>query len=160
MDKYQTLGARILALILDGVFLIFASVAIVVLSINIGGWMAENLTTLTAVFSLCYHVLLHYYFGQTLGKKIANVKVVDISEKPVTFGQSVIRSLPQLIVVMFSISFSTADKLYGEPDEMFWKLQWGVWIFTLIDIGFFLAQEKRRALHDFIAGTIVVRTDV
>ena len=160
MDKYETLGSRILAVFLDGLILMFASIAVLLFVIRIGGWLAENAATLTALFSLSYYVLLHYYFGQTLGKKIAKVKVVDLSEKPVNFGQSVIRSLPHLILVMFSISFSTADKLYGQHEEMFWVLQGAVWVYSLVDIGFFMVSVKRRALHDFIAGTVVVRTDV
>ncbi len=160
MDKYDTLGSRVFAVFLDGLILMFASVAVLLFALSIGGWVAENAATLTALFSLCYYVLLHYFFGQTLGKKLVKVKIVDISEKPINFGQSVSRSLPHLILVMFSISFSTDNGLYGQHEEMFWMLQCAVWIFSLVDFGFFLVNVKRRALHDFIAGTIVVRTDI
>lgn len=160
MDKYETLGSRILAFILDGVFIIFASVAVLLFAAGIGGWAAKNVTNLFAVFSLGYYVLPHYFFGQTLGKKLAKVKVVDTSEKPVSFGQSMARSLPHLILVMFSISFSTGNELALQHREMFYTLIFGMFIFSLVDIGFFLATVKRRALHDFFAGTVVVRSDI
>jgi uncharacterized RDD family membrane protein YckC len=110
-------------------------------------------------FSFFYYVLTHYYYGQTVGKVVANVKVLDDSETSINFGQSVLRSFPQFLPVMFAVSFSTA----GETDSRaFWEslINGLTVLFFVVDIIVCLANEKHRALHDFIAGTIVVRTDV
>lgn len=161
MEKYQTFGRRFGAAILDSIILFPVNwiVSFAVLAIaaapTILSW------AIPGFISALYYILMHYYFGQTLGKMAAKVKVLDDSETPVNLGQSIVRSLPQLIIPMFAVSFSTADQSDAETLWLWASFIYGfTFLFSLANAIVCLANEKRRALHDFIAGTIVVRTEV
>ena len=161
MEKYQTFGRRFGAAILDSIIIFPVNwiVSSVILSITAIPTMLS--WAIPALISALYYILLHYYFGQTLGKIAARVKVLDDSGTSINFGQSIIRSLPQLIIPMFAVSFSTADQTAADTIRLWAGIIYGFnFLFSVANIIVCLANEKRRALHDFIAGTIVVRTDV
>jgi uncharacterized RDD family membrane protein YckC len=157
MDKFDTFWRRFGAAFLDNSLLFLLNVAI---SSTIFPTFPEFSTFvfLGTIISLVYYVSFHSIYGQTLGKILTKVKVIEVSEKPINFGQAILRNLPQLILVMFMISFSEISASKLNQDYRF------IYFFTIFffipDFAVFLANEKRRALHDFIAGTIVVRTDV
>jgi uncharacterized RDD family membrane protein YckC len=160
MDKYETLWRRFIALFIDFIILIPVNwgIAIVLSIIDI---LPTLLTSaLTGLVSVLYYVLMHFYYGRTVGKMVGRVKVLDDSETPLNFGQSVLRSLPQLLPVMFAFSFSTADETAGSIALWAGLIYGFTGLFSIADVIVCLANDKRRALHDFIAGTIVVRTDV
>jgi uncharacterized RDD family membrane protein YckC len=163
MEKFQTLGRRAGALFLDSLVLLPVSwiVSPISLFFDSSPTALAVSSALVGVITVAYSIVLHALYGQTLGKKVARVKVVDTSEKPINFGQSVLRSFPQLILAMFALSFSTADETAANSIDIFGTLiYWFFVIFFIVDIVICLVNEKRRALHDFMGGTIVVRTDV
>jgi uncharacterized RDD family membrane protein YckC len=90
------------------------------------------------------------------------LKVLDVSEKPITFAQAVIRSLPQLFPAFVGASLiNSATEQNPDQDfiEIFGILITGVtWIWQIADIIVCLSSDKKRALHDLIAGTVVVKT--
>lgn len=169
-DKYQTIGARFLALIIDG---------IVILPITMGTYYAATIfefsslgayigNVLIAFISALYTILLHGFYGQTIGKRITNVKVVDISEKNINLGQATLRYAPNLIPLLILIGFghpnfsagnvSETDLYLGNFANNFGGIFLSVW--NIADIIVCLASSKHRALHDFIAGTVVIKTNV
>ena len=95
------------------------------------------------------------------------VEVLNLSESPITFTQAVTRSLPQLLPVFISASIltrqlltRTENALNNEMFEIAFSAAYVLYSIWLIgDIISALVTEKKRALHDFIAGTVVVRTD-
>ena len=121
-----------------------------------------------------YTVFLHARYGQTIGKMVTKVRVVDYrtSEK-LTFKQACLRESIPFALTLCLMSY-----------QLFAVLAWGVkpdaveqsdlvrnkWIFRLlsaasgvwflVEVLTMLTNEKRRALHDFIAGTVVVRTNM
>lgn len=160
MEKYETFWRRAGAAFLDSVVLIPVNwgVSLFVMFMNspslVFSW------GLPAFIAALYYILMHYYRGQTLGKMAVKVKVLDDSETPINLGQAILRSLPQLLVPMFAVSFSTADESAGELIAMWTGVIYGFTVvFWLADVIVCLASEKRRALHDFIAGTVVVKLD-
>jgi uncharacterized RDD family membrane protein YckC len=162
MDKYETFGRRIIAAILDSLIFIPIGIGVPIFFFIVGinpGLLGSAIAGLISAF---YYILMHYYRGQTLGKMVMKVKVLDDSETPLNFGQAIVRSLPQLLIPMFAISFSTADRAAYEDSIAFWASL--VYVFTILfffaNVLVCLASDKKRALHDFLAGTIVVRTDV
>ncbi|MEO6588303.1 MAG: RDD family protein, partial [Pyrinomonadaceae bacterium] len=113
-----------------------------------------------------YIILLHGFYGQTLGKMAMKLKVLDISERPITFTQAVVRSLPQLLPVF--ISASALSNQISPQDDAFTNNIFGIILtasyvlyslWNLFDIIVCLSSDKKRALHDLIAGTVVVRTN-
>lgn len=103
-------------------------------------------------------------FGQTLGKMWMKVKVTDVSEeKEITLRQAILRDLPQLIFNSAAIIIGISALSYDENSlEIMYaygtfNVIAGLW--SLADIIVFLFNDRRRALHDLIARTIVVKTE-
>jgi len=158
MEAYKTIRRRFLAAVLDSIILAPVSI-LVTFFFGILDASPAISTAAVGIISVSYYIGLHAYYGQTVGKKAASVKVLDDSEKRINFGQAVLRSLPQLIVAMFALSFSNSERS-ASTETVASILNWFFGIFVIADIVVCLVNEKHRALHDFIAGTIVVRTDV
>lgn len=162
MEKYQTLIPRFCALILDAILLL--PLAIIEELIKSDGFSQSSKWVLFFIVGLAetmYFVVMHSLFGQTVGKMLMKIRVLDISETPLKFRQAILRDLPQLLLVAGSFIFlypSAPNEIEpNSPD--YWKnpffvliLIWGV-----ADLVVFFTNEKRRALHDYIARTVVVR---
>lgn len=166
MEKYKTFFPRLAALLIDT----FIMMPIVVFD----DWFRQAefsplffyiwIPVSALVFPL-YTILMHARFGQTLGKMYMNVKVVDAAtEEPIKFNQAVRRNIPQLFFNLFSV---VLDIVYlgvnPEAEEL--KIPYGVFgflgfVWFSAQIITFFSNEKCRALHDYIAGTVVVKTDV
>ncbi len=97
---------------------------------------------------------------------MAKVKVVDILECPITLKQAIARETAYIIEsgIYFSVSYAFLAFGYGIGSETFISvadyysfvpLAWLV-INSIVCI----KSKKHRALHDFIAGTVVVRLDM
>ena len=167
MEKYQTLGRRFLALVIDSILIGLGTLIISFFlrvffesdqTVSLMSLAATSLLNLATVF---YFILLHYGYGQTIGKKAVDVKVVDDSESPINFGQAVLRSLPQLIPTLFTVTLLTPNYYPDESTQIISAVIFGAaGVFNIADIVVCLTNDKRRALHDIIAGTVVIRTDV
>jgi uncharacterized RDD family membrane protein YckC len=164
MEKYQTFMPRVGALIIDS--LVFVPLTII-------NYPISGLELPPAVFYLWlltmnlahpfYTVLMHGYYGQTLGKMVLKVKVVDLQENPITFNQAVIRSLPW-IIFSSSVVFIAMSQTGADDNISFFSMSFITIIVTvssiiwkIADIAVFILNEKNCALHDFIAGTVVVK---
>ena len=122
------------------------------------GW-----TILTAFLPLLYSVVLHYKYGQTIGKWVTGVKVVDVSEtRTLTFKQSVLRDVFYLgieivgLLYLAYLVFQTDKAEYLYNDYRTFADQPILW-WTFIELVTMLTNSKRRALHDLIAKSVVVR---
>ena len=168
MNKYNTLYARFFALILDSILLLplgilsdwnkdFADAPVKFQIVKIFIYLA----------GFFYVVLMHYFFGQTVGKMLMKVKVLDLSEKPISFFQSALRDLPQFLSIFIFVIFGDPDFFINQSKNIaefaknpvansFYIL---LMIYGLTDIIVFFTNEKRRALHDYIARTVVVRVE-
>lgn len=164
MEKYKTVGHRFIASIIDSLltlpFILLTSFLTSFLDFSpVLMTVSANLTGILSVF---YKILMHGYYGQTLGKMAVKVKVLDSSERPIVVGQAALRSLPQIVVLFFGLTFSPqspVDESYSWG--IFAALFWGIYvIYEIFNVAVFFINEKHRALHDFIGGTVVVRTDV
>jgi uncharacterized RDD family membrane protein YckC len=109
-----------------------------------------------------YSITLHARWGQTLGKKAVGVVVLSNSEKSIpSFRQAILRDLDVLILgfISFSISLypvlssTSYSQLAGEI------YRYGAFGWTIMSISILLFNYKHRALHDYIAGTVVIRKD-
>jgi uncharacterized RDD family membrane protein YckC len=92
-----------------------------------------------------------------------NVKVFDVSENAMTMRQSFWREFPQLVFNLGAI-VTGIMALDIDAESLTMKYAYGIYatlatIWGLADIVVFLSNEKRRALHDYIAGTVVIKTE-
>ena len=58
------------------------------------------------------------------------------------------------------LSHETAIKVDATTSGFFWLLAIVPGLWFLAEVVTMLTNEKRRALHDYIAGTVVVRTNI
>ena len=117
--------------------------------------------------SISYAVGFLYYFGQTPGKMATGVLILDNGERRLTLGQAILRNIVQVILVpIFILVVSNnllagrlANRGLGDYRFLMWfavaMMVWGVLEFITM-----LFNSKRRAIHDFIAGTVVVRQPI
>lgn len=161
--KYKTFGPRVLAGIIDSlVFLPFMVVD------NILDESAKAAVILIWPFFYStswylYSVILHGKYGQTLGKMAVKVKVYDIEEnEAIGYKRAFYRDSPGIIIeFIFLIYFFVSSLLIGKnqwinPDifskvSMFVGLGW-----FLIELITMFTNNKRRALHDYLAKSVVI----
>jgi uncharacterized RDD family membrane protein YckC len=165
MEKYRTFLPRFVALLIDSFIMLPLGI--------LDDWFRQAefpplffyiWIPLSSLVFPVYTIMMHAAFGQTLGKMALNVKVLDATEEPIKYNQAIRREIPQLLfnfgTIYLGIVFlgenleSEAVKTaYGTLASV--AAAWG-----LADVLTFLLSDKRRALHDLIAGTVVVKTNV
>ena len=113
-----------------------------------------------------YSVLMHATFGQTIGKMFAGVQVLDLSESRIpTLKQALLRESPYVaasfasLVYFFTLAIAGtySPKALLEGPGML--IAWASLLWLLLELITMLTNEKRRALHDLLAGTVVVRSN-
>jgi uncharacterized RDD family membrane protein YckC len=164
--KYATFWPRVAAHIAD-VVMITTVLAIGWLAFSHwpATWVRVVSLTIAQFGFVVYEIVMHGLYGQTLGKMSCRVIVRDISERPLSMKQAVLRDIVSLALAAFglwvyvpqviqggSIDFTNPPFLSG----LFSNLCIG---WTLIDAVTMLTNNKRRALHDYIAGTVVICTE-
>ena len=138
-------GARLGAAIIDNIINLVVVIPLVflfglgnaLLSPNLSMWILAGIAGL----GMTAYALIHGYFlatrGQTLGKMAVGVKIVDAESK------ETIALWKVLGVRVFVIQALSAIPTVGL-------------IFVLVD-ALFIFSERRRCLHDWLAGTIVIK---
>jgi uncharacterized RDD family membrane protein YckC len=114
-----------------------------------------------------YSIIMHGLRGQTLGKMVCKIRVLDVSESPLTMRQAVLRDILYIVFsclqatyfllnLDFYIQTETGSEVVPYP-VWFWGLMYFAFVLFVIEMVTMLTNEKRRALHDWIAGSVVVR---
>ncbi len=114
-----------------------------------------------------YSILMHGWFGQTLGKMACGVIVLDASEhRKLSMLQAIKRDIFPVITFFTSIAIFT-PAIMQKNYPISWKevpaiheiIFYSGMVWILLEMITMLASKKRRALHDFIAGSVVVRKE-
>ncbi|MFX0051697.1 MAG: RDD family protein [Candidatus Hermodarchaeota archaeon] len=74
------------------------------------------LTIFTVIILIGYNAIFEYYFGATVGKKLLNLGVVDLSGIRITWKQAIIRNFSKVII---SEEFLPIDVILGMILERF-----------------------------------------
>jgi len=174
-ERYLTFGPRFWTSSVDSCVLWpVGFIATVLLSLNIPRILTAVLVITQTLAWLVYTVVLHARYGQTVGKMVTKVQVVDFrTEGSISWRQALLR---EGIPVALSTGFLIWEVLCiigGErnPNDIsanealsdsgvFWFLAALPGFWFIAEVLTMLTNEKRRALHDFIAGTVVVRTNI
>ncbi|MCI5194584.1 MAG: RDD family protein [Candidatus Electrothrix sp. AU1_5] len=162
--RYSTSCRRIFAAIIDSYIVSKFSENILLYGYE---YLNNSDNFIETLIFLVYSVLFHTIEGRTIGKYICKVQVVDCkTEKKITFKQAFLRDI---VFVIFLLSFESfyICATFGQQE---YNQQWLFYIFILLNFSLLLwplieiitmfFNSKRRALHDFIAGTVVIRTDI
>lgn len=94
-----------------------------------------------------YFITLHYFFGQTIGKRIANVKVLNQNEvQKNNLSQAIIRQTPTIAFIAIT---------YFIDSDFILVVILGIWYtLNLIQI---LSNKKFQTIEDRLAKTVVLR---
>jgi uncharacterized RDD family membrane protein YckC len=115
---------------------------------------------ISAALTIAYYIVFQYMNkGQSIGKKLLNIRVVDKdSKKPISILKGLIRSiivysiLSSILCILFIYILGKAHYFTG------YGILLGLeGIFTLTTIMFMLYKKDGRGLHDMMANTIVIK---
>jgi uncharacterized RDD family membrane protein YckC len=127
-----------------------------------------------SVSSIAYHVVLHARFGQTLGKMATGVRVLRLSGEPIAWREAWLRSSVDIVfgvigIVSYTITMTRFSDLawsttWTEKAKLLTLLQpvWARWTGYMAqawiwsEVVTMLLNRQKRALHDYLAGTVVV----
>ena len=141
--KYEVLGRRLIAFLLDGLIVTVLMAPFDL--INAGIW-SEIAPTLGAVV---YAVVLHAYYGQTLGKRVVGVVVLHRSESRLLRPQeAIVRQFQTIVGLVVFLPFDSTVKL---------ALAVPFGALAISDIIVAWNSEKKRSLHDRVGSSVVVR---
>lgn len=156
-DQYNTLWQRLAANTID-------STLLKILGYTAGYFYSGDISTAVAVlvnfFPFVYSIAFHSLFGQTIGKMFMGIKVFDRDEHTsVNFRKAFLRDC----IPLLSVAGLSLLALSGEIYETSGYTQTAVVLSAIIiswavlEIITLLFHKKRRALHDLIAGTVVLK---
>jgi uncharacterized RDD family membrane protein YckC len=157
-SKYQTIWRRIWARCFDFVFLFpLLGFQFALADSQLSPRSKVGLTLLSILGGIAYHVVMRWQYGATLGEQAVGVRVVDISEKALTLRQALLREVYGVVEsgygTFLSMSALAAGKSLPGDDNI---NSWVSGVFIAIEFVTIFSNSKRRAPHDFIAGTVVV----
>lgn len=131
------------------------------------------------LIGLWFHVYLVKRYGGTPGKIILKIKITKTTGEDVGYKESILR-YSVLFIISLVMSFVLLSATLGMTDAQYFSMGWqertaymmeqaspwysyaniamNAWIWSEFVV--MLTNKKRRALHDFIAGTVVIRESV
>jgi uncharacterized RDD family membrane protein YckC len=175
---YATFGQRFLAALID---------ALVFLPLIFGPLLLQGASKPIDIFTMSllslvgwlYNVYFHARWGQTIGKMAMKIRVVRVGGSRIGWGNALRRHSVDGVFAILSMIAQGASILHV-PDAQYAAAGWmeraklladatptGLrWVNTAAaiwgwgEILTMLSNRRRRALHDFLGGTVVVKTGV
>ncbi len=162
--RYQTFGSRFLAGIVDSIVFIPLMIADHFLLQEGRPVLVLILWTIISYASYSiYSVVMHAKYGQTLGKMVAKVKVLNEAETDVPgLRRALLRDSIYIAMTLFSIIWfirlqineGFTEAYYNSDVNLYFSYFSMGWL--LLEFVTMLMNSRRRAFHDFIGGTVVV----
>ena len=120
------------------------------------GWL-----TCTFLIQIIYSIVLHKKYGQTIGKWVTGIKVMDISEdKNITLKQSVRRTICFSVVELAGLlylSYKIMRQQKYSQDDYENVISICVLIWVAIEFIVMLSNKRRRTVHDIFAKSVVIK---
>jgi len=132
-------------------------------------WRAEPPELLQEAWSIAYafvglgySIVCHACWGQTVGKRLMGIRVEGVSSEPLRFLQAVLRdAVPFLFVVCEVVTDYLEISLFepngGRPELGVVGKVYVLWMAA--EFVTMLAKDRRRSVHDWMAGSVVVRVE-
>lgn len=127
------------------------------------------------LFAAWYHVYLPKKYGGTPGKLLVGIKILKLNGEPIEWKEAILRDSVTLLLTVLYIGL-TISGLLKANEEVFNGLGWreqikyissmstlfvvynwvsNIWFYSELVV--LLTNRKKRALHDYIAGTVIVK---
>jgi uncharacterized RDD family membrane protein YckC len=175
--SYSNFGQRLGAFLID-ILLLSPLFALQIWASGQSRAVAIVAAVLGSAVFVGYRVYCHAVWGQTVGKRVAKLRVVDLAGGPIGWRGSWLRSSVEIgftaltlvaqLIALVSIpesEYSGLDMVQRESNLQVYTPAWagyamslsGFWyIASLITL---FVNDQRRTLHDFIAGTVVANVE-
>jgi uncharacterized RDD family membrane protein YckC len=174
---YAGFWSRLGSLLLD--FLIILPVTGIILYVNnlaLGYYILTIVPSL--IFGLWYNIYLVQKYGGTPGKLIVGIKIISSNGKKVEWKHAILRHLVLFAITLISIfmmirAVGIADESYYASLTWMQKSQYlmslspillliytwssNIWIYGELIV--LLTNKRKRAVHDFIAGTVIIKKE-
>ncbi len=167
---YGAFWPRLAALMLDTVILLPITAPLTIY--NLLEWKSIPLQIAATLISLAYKPFCEYKFGATPGKMALGLKVVNLRFEKANLAEILLRNIFNLGIGLFSLILTMGlwDKEGFQEVHKF--MEYSVWatqsqgkawldrllfIPYLADLIFLLSDDKKRALHDRIGKTYVIK---
>jgi uncharacterized RDD family membrane protein YckC len=169
-------GLRLGSMLLDGLFCApIAVIAFYVQSLGRDAYLISVVPMLA--FGLWYSVYLPARNGGTPGKLVAGLTILKTTGQPIGLKEAFMRYIVTFVLSLFSVfvmitALSAADMntytnlgwleraryLATLAPLLFTIVNWAnnVWLYSELVV--LLTNKQRRAIHDFIADTVIVKT--
>ena len=123
-------------------------------------WLSLYLLALLQIaINTAYSIILHARYGQTVGKWFCKIKIVDhLTSTQISLNQAVLRDSGLLLGLLYAVAVFKGEEF--DPDQPTGAAALIIGIWSIVEITTMLLNKKRRALHDLLAGTVVVRTHI
>ncbi len=175
VPKYAGFCSRFGALLLD--FLVFSPIMGVTMFLSHNFRLFNFYYLIPGLFiSFMYEIYLVRRFGGTPGKLLMGLRITRLDFSPVTYREAILRYAPEFVlgaasslaIIISSLKMTDSEYLSLTMNAQIKSLtvhtpRWykvvgiiqNVWIWSEFIV--LLTNKKRRALHDFIAGTVVIK---
>lgn len=166
-----------------GAYLLDFLILLPVIALSIWGGEQSRLFSTYVIFpgvafSFWYHAYLVKRYGGTPGKLIVGIKITKLEGEPVGYREPAIRysvlfvltTISQLALLHTTLAMSDAEYFALDWQDRMLRIQelapsWlglvtlltNIWVWSEFVV--MLTNEKRRAIHDFMAGTVVLRVN-
>jgi len=129
------------------------------------------------LFAIWYHIYLPKKYGGTPGKLAVGITIVKLDGQPIDWQEAILRHIVLLILTLLA-SIIMIVTIMEADEETYTSLGWlersqylmtlspgffkfynwtnNIWIYSEFIV--LLTNKRKRAIHDFIAGTVIVRT--
>ncbi len=150
--RYSGFWRRLCAFFLDGLVVTLINAAIIVILVMIEPSYDSLVVSPVAIISYSFVVVFLLFIYEiiflsssrmaTPGKQLLGIKVTDMDGNRISFSCAVLRS-----IIKFGLIF------VGRIPPVIGCLSW----LNLLNPFLIVFSEKKQAIHDYIAGTVVVR---
>ena len=128
------------------------------------------------VFGVWYNIYLPKRYGGTPGKIVSGIKIIRLDGEQIGWKEATLRHIVLLVMAFLSSIVMIVCLLQADP-ETFSSLSWlkrteylmtfspgffafynwssNIWIYSEFIV--LLTNRRKRAIHDFIAGTVIVK---
>lgn len=172
---YAGFWRRLASMLIDIIILI-PLMAISHLTQSISMLSALITLIIASLLSSVYMIYFHYQFGATIGKMIVGIKITRPDGSKISLKQALLRSSVDIIFVILMIAAQLIALKHVDPD-IYLNAGWvdrAKYIIPLFPVWYglvsalsnlwwwsefivLLFNKRKRAIHDFIAGTVVIK---
>ena len=174
-NLYAGFGSRFASLLLDA--LILLPVIFAILYFNSAALNMYFYTIIPSfIFNMWYHIYLPKKYGGTPGKLIMGLQILKLDVYEIGWKEAFLRHLIVMILSIFSVILMI-NVIYKADSATFESLNWlkqnqylmslspslfliYTWlsnIWTWSELIVLLTNSRKRALHDYVANTVIVK---